>query len=230
MTQDDKHLETILHAALRSGAPASLRAEGAVRMLGHLHVRSLEPGALIQLEGLKLRDVLPPAGTPVTLTLLHGEDVVSIRTRLLEPILAEHEPKAPPVVQAAWPTEPLQVHPRRAVRVATADLPPLEATLIWHGQRHSAKLLNLTDMGLGLGLAEELEIGYHDQVEVTTRLPGAETLTVQGDVRHVESLEGDELPTRLGLVLVDLPLETREALQRFIQARRMDRSTEIRGH
>ncbi|BDU77248.1 PilZ domain-containing protein [Mesoterricola sediminis] len=229
MTQDDKHLETILNAALKSGASASLRAEGEVRMLGHLHVRSLESGAVIRLEGLKLRDVLPPAGTPVTLTLVHGEEVITIRTHLLEPILAEHEPKAPPVVQAAWPTEPLQVHPRRAVRVATPDLPPLEATITWHGQRHQAKLLNLTDMGMGLGLTETLAFGYRDPMEVTTELPGHGTLTVQGDVRHAEALEDDDLPTRVGLVLVDLPVETRETLQRFIQARRMDRSTEMRG-
>jgi len=226
----DQHLEAILNKAKKSGTSASLRAEGAVKMLGHLHVRSLETGTSIQLEGLKLRDILPPAGTAVTLTLIQGDEVISIRTRLLEPILTESEPKLPPVLQAAWPTEPLEIHPRREVRVATPDLPPLEATIFWQGQRLEAKLLNLTDMGMGLGFKDTLTFAYHDQLEVVTNLPGNELLTVSGDVRHSEALEGDELPTRVGLVLVDLPPETREALQRFIQARRMDRSTSMRGH
>ncbi len=226
----DQHLEAILRKAKKSGTSASLRAEGAVKMLGHLHVHSLEMGASIHLEGLKLRDILPPAGTAVTLTLIQGDEVISIRTRLLEPLLAGTEPKVPPVIRAAWPTEPLEIHPRREVRVATPDLPPLEATVLWQGRRFEAKLLNLTDMGMGLGLKEPLTFAYHDQVEVVTNLPGNEVLTVSGDVRHSESLEGDELPTRVGLVLVDLSPETREALQRFIQARRMDRSTAMRGH
>ena len=226
----DQHIEAILRKAKKSGTSASLRAEGAVKMLGHLHVRSLEAGGAIQLEGLKLRDLLPPAGTPVILTLIQGDEVISIRTHLLEPILAEHEPKLPPVLQAAWPTEPLEIHPRRDVRVATPDLPPLEATILWQGQRLEAKLLNLTDMGMGLGFRENLTFGYHDHLEVVTRLPGNEELTVCGDVRHSEALVGDELPTRVGLVLVDLSPATREALQCFIQARRMDRSIAMRGH
>ncbi len=226
----DQHLEAILWKAKKSGTSASLRAEGAVKMLGHLHVHSLETGASIHLEGLKLRDSLPPAGTAVTLTLIQGDEVISIRTRLLEPLPAGTGPQVPPVIRAAWPTEPLEIHPRREVRVATPDLPPLEATILWQGRRLEAKLLNLTDMGMGLGLREPLTFSYHDQVEVVTNLPGNEALTVAGDVRHSESLEGDELPTRVGLVLVDLSPETREALQRFIQARRMDRSTAMRGH
>ena len=226
----DQILEAILKKAKKSGTSASLRAEGAVRMLGHLHVHSLETGSVIQLEGAKLRDVFPPAGTPVTLTLIQGDQVISIRTHLLPPIQVTTEPKQPPVLQAAWPTEPLEIHPRRDVRVATPDLPPLEATIHWQGQQLQAKLLNLTDMGMGLGFKDLLAFQYHDQVEVTTSLPGATPLKVSGDVRHAEALEGDELPTRVGLVLVDLPPDTRETLQRFIQARRMDRSFSIRGH
>jgi c-di-GMP-binding flagellar brake protein YcgR len=227
---DDKQLETILKKAKKAGTSASLRAEGAVKMLGHLHVRSLETGTAIQLEGAKLRDILPEPGTPVTLTLVQGDEVITIRTRLLEPITLEDAGVQPPVLQAAWPTEPLEIHPRRAVRVATPDLPPLEATIHWQGQTYTAKLLNLTDMGMGLGLRDVLAFGYHDQVEVVTDLPGAASLTVHGDVRHSEALADDELPTRVGLVLVDLPPDTRETLQRFIQARRMDRSTRMRGH
>jgi c-di-GMP-binding flagellar brake protein YcgR len=197
-------------------------------MLGQLHVRSLEPGEAIQLEGAKLRDLLPEAGTPVTLTLILDEEVITLRTRLLEPITSDHEPKLAPVIQAAWPTEPVEIHPRREVRVATPDLPPLEATIRWQGKYLPAKLLNLTDMGMGLGLKEVLSFQHHDSVEVVTSLPGSNLLTVNGDVRHSEALEGDELPTRVGLVLVDLPPETRETLQSFIQARRMDRSFSLR--
>jgi c-di-GMP-binding flagellar brake protein YcgR len=226
---DDKQLEAILNNAQKSKTSASLRVQGAVKLLGQLRVRSLETGGAIQLEGAKLRDLLPPAGTPVTLTLIQGEEVITIRTHLLEPITMRQEPKTPPVLQAAWPTEPLEIHPRRAVRVATPDLPPLEATIHWQGQTLEAKLLNLTDMGMGLGFKDLLPFQYHDQMEVVTNLPGTDALTVSGDVRHSEALEGDELPTRVGLVLVDLPPETRESLQRFIQARRMDRSTEMRG-
>ncbi|BDU73395.1 flagellar brake protein [Mesoterricola silvestris] len=226
----DPNLVTILEKAKKSGTSASLRAEGAVKMLGHLHVRSLEPGAAIQLSGLKLRDTLPPAGTAVTLTLIQGDQVISIRTHLLEPLVADHEPKVPPVLQAAWPTEPLEIHPRREVRVATPDLPPLDASVFWRGRRLEAKLLNLTDMGMGLGFREPLAFSYHDEVEVVTSLPGNDVLTVSGAVRHAQSLAGDELPTRVGLVLVDLPPGTRELLQRFIQARRMDRSIAMRGH
>ena len=226
----DQRLEAILKRAKKSGTSASLRAEGAVRMLGHLHVRGLETGTAIQLEGAKLRDVFPPAGTAVTLTLIQGDEVISIRTHLLEPILTEQEPKQAPVLQAAWPTEPLEIHPRREVRVATPDLPPLEASITWQGRQFQAKLLNLTDMGIGLGFKDVLAFQYHDQVEVVTDLPGSTALTMFGDVRHAEALDGDELPTRVGLVLVDLPPDTRETLQRFIQARRMDRSFSIRGH
>ena len=226
---DDNLLETILDKARAAGASTSLRVEGAVRMLGHLHVRSFVPGVVIQLEGAKLRDVLPPSGTAVTLTLILDQEVITLRTRLLEPFLSAREPKLAPVLQAAWPTEPLEIHPRREVRVATPDLPPLEATIRWQGQHLEAKLLNLTDMGMGLGFKDLLSFQYHDLVEVVTCLPGSTLLTVNGDVRHAEALAGDELPTRVGLVLVDLPPETRETLQSFIQARRMDRSFSLRG-
>ena len=226
---NEHQLETILKRARKSGTSASLRAEGAVKMLGHLHVRGLEPGAAIQLEGAKLRDAVPPAGTAVTLTLIQGDEVISIRTHLLEPILSEHEPKGPPILQAAWPTEPLEIHPRREVRVASPDLPPLPATIHWQGRQLEGMLLNLTDMGMGLGFTDLLSFQYHDRLDVVTSLPGSTPLRVIGDVRHAEALEGDELPTRVGLVLVDLEPGTRETLQSFIQARRMDRSFSLRG-
>jgi len=225
----DQQLETILHKARKHGASASLRVEGAVKMMGQLHVRSLEDGVAIQLAGAKLRDTLPPAGTPVTLTLIQGDAVITLRTHLLEPLLAQGEPRLAPILRAAWPTEPLEIHPRRAVRVATPDLPPLAAMLHWQGRTLEALLLNLTDTGMGLGLKDLLTFAPHDRVEVVTCLPGSTSLTVSGDVRHAEALDGDDFPMRLGLVLVDLEPGTRETLQSFIQARRMDRSFSLRG-
>ena len=71
---------------------------------------------------------------------------------------------------------------------------------------------------------------HHDLMEVSTLLPGTGDFQVRGEVRHSEVLAGDELPTRIGLVLVDLDPETRETLSRFVQARRLDRSFNIRGH
>lgn len=222
----DPKLEAVLEEARRSGTSASLRAEGEVKMLGHLHVHGLEPGTLIQLDGAKLRDALPAPGTPVILTLIQGEEVISIRTRLLEPGGTADEP---PLIRAAWPVEPLEARPRREVRVATPDLPPLDAVVRWEGRTLPAKLVNLTDMGMGLGFTEILAFQSHDRIEVETNLPGDAPLTVAGAVRHAEVLEEDELPMRVGLVLTDLPAVTRETLQRFIQARRMDRSYSLRG-
>lgn len=225
----DERLRTLLDEARATGASTSLRAEGAVRLLGHLRIKGFTPGDVIQLEGAKLRDAIPAAGTPVTLTLIQGDRVVRIRTRLREPQPVDPEAKLPPVLQADWPEEAPEILPRREVRVATVDLPPLAATILWQGRRFEGMLLNLTDMGMGLGLRETVDFQPHDEVEVETRLPGASPLRVAAAVRHLELLEDDELPSRVGLVLVDLTVETRETLQRFIQARRMDRSSSLRG-
>lgn len=223
-------LEQFLDKARRKGASISLRAEGDIKILGHLHLQSLVPGTAVLLDGAKLRDSLPPEGTSVALTLVLGDEVVTLHTCMLPPVAREKAGRKPPLIQVAWPTVPMEIHPRREVRVATPDLPPLEATIRFQGRTYHAKLLNLTELGMGLGFADPLTFDYHESMDVETSLPGAPLFQVRGDVRHSEYLPGNELPTRVGLVLTDLAPEARETLSGFVQARRMDRTFSMRGH
>jgi len=225
---DELDLGTLLKRVKEFHCPASLRAEGSTRMLGQLQLLRLEDGLAFLLVGAKSRDVLPPAGTPVTVSFLLAEGVVAIRTVLLEHEPAQAGEPAQPLLRAAWPTRPVEFHRRDEVRVATPELPPLEATLVAGGQRFAAMLLNLTETGMGLGLAQPLPFPLQGQVAVETLLPGGVPLRLVGDVRHSECLEDDPLPVRVGLVLMELPAETREQLRRMIQARRIIRSEAIR--
>jgi c-di-GMP-binding flagellar brake protein YcgR len=224
-----EELEALLNRVRNGQCSASLRADGTSRMLGQLQVRGLERGTAIHLAGVKRRDRLPPAGTPVTLSFLLDEDVVSIRTVLLEPLAAEAGGRQQLVVlRAAWPTLPLEWHRREEVRVATPELPPLRATLTVQGRRFSAELLNLTETGVGLGLRRAPPFPLQGEMQVDTLLPSGVPLHLVGEVRHSGRLDGDPLPIRLGLVLRLLPPEVREALRRMIQARRIIRSEAIR--
>jgi len=222
-------LETLLNHLRNERAAASLRVDGTNRLLGHLQVRGLEPGTAIQLGGAKGRDRLPPAGTAVTLSFLLAQEVVAMRTELLEPLdIGSGGRQRPRVLRAAWPTLPLEWHHRDEVRVATPDLPPLRATLLVQGHRVSADLLNLTETGLGLGLKKAPPFPLQGEMQVDTLLPGGVPLHLVGDVRHSGRLEDDPLPVRVGLVLRDLPPEVRESLRRMIQARRTILSEAIR--
>lgn len=227
-----KELENLLQVARESRAPVSIRAVGSVRLLGDLHISGFEVGASVHLTGAKRRDQLPAKGTPVAVSLLLGEEIFSIQTRLLEPILAdESDTLFPPVLRVEWPQTQMEVHRRGDVRVATPDLPPLTATLEFKEKVYPAKLLNLTETGMGLGLTETLLVDLHSQVEVETELPGGIRIRTTGNVRHLEWLDEDPVPTRLGLVLGCMTDQSREALRRFIQARRTDRSENLRnGH
>jgi len=71
-------------------------------------------------------------------------------------------------------------------------------------------------------------LGLHAQVEVSTQLPGYEAFQATGSVRHVEWIDGDALPTRIGLVLGCMTDQAREAMRAFIQVRRTDRSENLR--
>ncbi len=227
VNQED--LETLLNRARNGQCPASLRVDGTSRMLGQLQVREVERGTAIQLGGVKYRDRLPAPGTAVTLSFLLDQEVVAIRTTLLEPLATETGARQQPrVLRAAWPTLPLERHHRDEVRVATPELPPLHATLTVQGQRIAAELLNLTETGLGLGLKKAPPFPLHGEIQVDTLLPGGVPLHMVGEVRHSGRLERDPLPVRLGLVLRLLPVEVREALRRMIQARRIIRSEAIR--
>ena len=172
---------------------------------------------------------LPPPGAAVTISFLLDQEVVVIRTVLLEPLAPEAGGRQQQrVVRAAWPTLPLEWHHRDEVRVATPDLPPLRATLSAQGQRIAAELLNLTETGIGLGLKRVPPFPLLGEMEVDTLLPGGVPLHLVGDVRHSGRLDGDPLPVRLGLVLRALPVEIRETLRRMIQARRVILSEAIR--
>jgi len=227
-----KEMEAILQQAKASKAPASIRAVGSVRLLGDLHISGFETGAAVHLSGAKHRDQLPPKGTAVAVSILLGEEILSLQSNLLDPILAEDSDTLyPPILRVDWPQAQMEVHRRGDVRVATPDLPPLKATLEFKDRSYSAKLLNLTETGMGLGLTEHLLVDLHAQVEVETELPGGIVVRTTGNVRHLEWLDEDPVPTRLGLVLGCMTDQTREALRRFIQARRTDRSEKLRnGH
>jgi hypothetical protein len=227
VNQED--LETLLNRVRNAQSSASLRVDGSSRMLGQLQVRGLEPGGAIQLGGAKSRDRMPPVGTAVTISFLLEQEVLSIRSVLLEPLAAGRGGRQQPrVLRVAWPTLPLEWHHRDEVRVATPELPPLRATLIVQGQKVSAELLNLTETGLGLGLKKVPPFPLQGEMQVDTLLPGGIPLHLVGDVRHSGRLDNDPLPVRLGLVLRTLPPEARESLRRMIQARRIIRSEAIR--
>lgn len=224
-TLTETELQALLEEALAMRAAASLRAQHAVRMLGQLHVARLEPGEAIWFEGAKHRDHLPPVGTPVILSLILGDQAVSCPTVVLE---SREDAPNPPLLRTAWPTQPLEFHKREEVRVATPSMPPLEGTLIHQGRRLAVKLLNLTETGMGVGLEAVEHFEPMEQLEVETHLPGGEPFRVLAEVRHFELLEADSLPTRIGLVLVDLPPAIQVSLRSLIQARRMYLSQDLR--
>lgn len=218
---DPTRLEACLAQALLAQAPASLRPVGSVRLLGDLHLVALEAGRGLSLGGVKRREQLPVAGTEVTVSLLVGDAVLGFQVQLLG---AEGHPA---LLRLAWPTT-AEIRERKEVRVGTPDLPPLYARVRLGQDCFDAEVLNLTETGLGLGFNRVLSVGIHDQLEVETELPGPTKFLAIGSVRHVEVMEEDALPTRVGLVLGCMTDGAREALRRFIQARRTDRSENLR--
>jgi hypothetical protein len=228
-TLTETELVALLGEASATQAAASLRPDGTVRMLGQLRVGALEPGQALQLHGAKHRDQLPAAEAPVTLSLILGDQAISIHTRMLAPVaVPAQDPVPAPVLRVAWPSQALEFHHREEVRVASVDLPSLEATLVYQGQHHWAEILNLTELGLGLGLRDNLRFQPHDRVAVITALPGGQPFQLTAEVRHFECLEEDPLPVRVGLILLATPSGVREDLRRLIQARRMFFSQDLR--
>lgn len=222
-------LAALVQRARETSAPASIRAVGSVRLLGDLRVNGLEQGRALHLGGVRRRDQLLPLGTPVTLSLVMGDEVFALHSSLLEPILSPvGDTQVPPILRLAWPSPEIEVHRRAQVRVGTPDLPPLQARIVHGGETLEAELLNLTETGVGLGLRVPLMLELHSEVALETQLPGGLMIQATGEVRHLEWLEGDRLPTRLGLVLAAMEEGHREALRRFIQARRTVRSEALR--
>jgi len=226
---DKDQLEALLRKAKETHAPASIRALGSPRLLGDLEVCGLEPGHTIHLMGAKRRDQIPPLGTEVTLSLLVEDEVITAHTTLLEAIISsEGDTLFPPILRVAWLDKAIEFHRRKDVRVATPNLPPLKALLTFEGSSREAHLLNLTETGMGVGVAEEMPLLPHARVEIEVLLPGGHPLKVSGEVRHSELLDHDPLPTRIGLVFSEISPESRETLHRFVQARRTDRSEVMR--
>lgn len=222
-------LAGLLQRARETSAPASIRAVGSVRLLGDLRVNGLEPGRALHLGGVRHRDQLLPLGTPVTLSLVMADEVFALQSSLLDPILSPAgDTQVPPILRLAWPAPKIEVHRRAQVRVGTPDLPPLQARIFHEGKTVEAELLNLTETGVGLGLSVSLMLELHATIALETQLPGGLAIQAAGEVRHLEWLVGDRLPTRLGLVLGAMDEGHREALRRFIQARRTVRSEALR--
>lgn len=225
----NEDINALLQRIKETKARASLRSEGSAKLLGDLQVQALEQGKALHLAGAKRRDQLPPVGSPASLTVILGDEVLTVRSTILEPIIStDGDTLFPPVLRISWPTESFTVHQRRDVRVATPDLPPLRATLHVQGKRVEAKLLNLTELGVGLGIAEVVHLDLHSTARIETLLPGGIPFRSMGEVRHLERLQDESLPMRVGLVLVDIETPAREALNRFLQARRTDRSENMR--
>ena len=226
----DTDLQALLRTAQDCRSPASLRAHGSHRMLGDLHLRGMEPGEALHIIGAKRRDLLPEVGTPMTLTLLLEEDVVSLDAPFLEPLTFEGD--MPPILRVGWPQMGIQRHPRREMRVAAPQQDPLAARIKAEGAYHDGLLLNLTETGLGLALKDPLLMELHARVAVDTLLPEGTPFTCEGEIRHFTHLEGDAYPTRLGLSISKATERDLENLRTFIQLRRTDRSESLRqlGH
>lgn len=226
---DSGTLGTLLRRAHQVKAPTSLRAEGSNRVLGDLQLRGLEPGAALHLLGAKRRDQLPEAGTVVTLSILLGDEVLSIRSTLLEPLVAsEGDTLFPPVLRVAWPQEAVTFHHRQSVRVAAPDQAPLDATIRGAGIAARGRVLNLTESGLGLGLVEAPWMRTGLELDVEVELPGVGAVHLAGEVRYVTLLADNELPVRAGLLFRGLSADGLEQLRGFIQIRRTDRSEGFR--
>ncbi len=226
----DGELEAFLARAQKEGASASLRASGSARMLGDLRLKNLEAGIALHLVGAKRRDVLPPEGTTVALTLLMGDDVLSMESPLLTPIIAtEGDTLFPPILRVGWPQAGVVVHRRRDLRVAATGQTPLEATITLGGIAHRGLVVNLTETGLGLALEDEILPELRAKVVVDTTLPEGEPFHCEGELRHYTFLDEDPHPTRLGLAVTKVSAADEERLHAFIQLRRTDRSESLRN-
>ncbi len=225
----DEELETLLREAKDLKASVSLRAMGTNRMMGDLHLAGLEPGVAMHLMGAKRRDQLPEEGTMVALSIILGDQVVSLDSPLLAPLVAvEGDTMIPPVLRIAWPTRGIELKRRRDMRMASADQAPLVGILKALDQTWEVKVLNLTETGMGLALPASANLPLRQKVQVQTTLPGGALFSCHGEIRHLMHMEGDPLPTRAGVVFWGQPGEGQDALRHFIQDRRTDRSQSLR--
>jgi hypothetical protein len=195
------------------------------RLLGDLRIHAFRPGSSLELSGLHARDSVPSEGTPVTLTILLGDEVLTLESLLLPPSPDE---LGNTILRLEWPHESARLHHRRDVRVAGPDQSPLKVRVSLGGRQYAALLVNLTETGVGLALEESLMVDLHTTVDIDAELPDGTVLHCPAEVRHLNFLEGQDHPTRLGLVLTPGPGTDMEPIHRFIQARRTDRSHTFR--
>ena len=215
-------LEQFLLQARFTRAVASLRLQEAhARLLGDLRIHRFRAGVDLELSGLHPRDQVPEEGTSVTLTILLGDEVLSLDATLLEPGL---DAGGAVLLRLHWPTAAAHLHRRRDMRVAGPDQSPLKARVTLGTRTLDALVVNLTESGVGLALAESLRVELHDRVDIDATLPDGAHLSCPGEVRHITHLEDQAYPTRLGVVLAPPADMDMEPIHRFIQARRTDRS------
>lgn len=219
-------LEQFLIQARLTRAVASLRLQGTpARLLGDLRIHAFRTGSTLELTGLHVRDAMPAEGTAVTLTALLGEEVLTLESTLLPPA---HADNGDTLLRLAWPHESARLHRRRDMRVAAPEQSPLRARVALGGRSLEALLVNLTETGVGLAFKEVLLVDLHAPVEIDAELPDGTILRCPGEVRHLTYLEGQDHPTRLGVVLHPCPGADLGPIHRFIQARRTDRSQGFR--
>lgn len=215
-------LEQFLIQARLTKAVASLRLQSTnARLLGDLRIHQYRASSVIEVSGLHVRDSVPAEGSPVTLTILLGDEVLTLESRLLPPIQGE---SGHTLLRLDWPHEPARLHHRRDVRVAAPDQSPLKVRINMDDRELDALLVNLTETGVGLALEETLMVDLHTRVDIDAELPDGALLHCPGEVRHLTYLEGQDYPTRLGIVLRPTADTDLEPMHRFIQTRRTDRS------
>lgn len=225
-TPTQAELEDLLRRAIDTRAPATLRIKGGNRIFGDLRVDAMRSGLDLRLVGTKRRDQLPAPGSKAALSLVLGNEVLSAPALILEP---GGDAQGLPVLRLSWPGPEIGFHHRKDMRVAAPRQTPLHAELEANGGVWRARILNLTETGLGLGLDQPLSLEPYSIVEVRTELPGAGALRAVGEVRHITLLDDEVLPTRIGLVIRDASPEDLDALYRFVQLRRADRSENLRS-
>ncbi len=218
---DPSFLEALLRQAERLQSSATLRQVGSRRILGDLQVATLEIPTAVVLTWDNGREQAPAPGSEVILTLVVGDEVHTLRAVLVEAIQ--------PHLRVTWPSELLETGARTRLRVAAPDQTPLEARLCQEGACREAELLHLTESGMALAVDAPFVTEVGDELLVETELPGGRLLEVACRVMQVTLPTSSSKRYQVELSFHRLLPEARETLQRFIQARRTDRSEMLRS-
>ncbi len=223
-TLTDLALSQLLQEAVDTRAQASLRPQGSPRLLGDLRLAAFDPGEYLELEGVRTRDQAPPVGGLSTLSILLGHEILSLEAELFAIVPREG---STPLLRLGWPLE-ARLYRRSDVRVAAPEQAPLRVQVQLAGQAREALLINLTETGVGLAFRDTFLVDLHARLEIDATLPGNIRLQCPAEVRHLTVLDGQEYPTRLGVVLHPRAESDLEPMRRFIQDRRTDRSQSLR--